>query len=125
DVTRDPTRELAARQAAQWLVEQTQGPLSPQRERDFMQWLRLSPLHLDEHPRMSALEQQLGDAMQLGTTPLDQLVDEARTTPEVTPMTGRMARPEPRSRRKPAQVRRRAWTWVAACMAVAAVMAAG
>src|SRR5690606_9063669 len=121
--TPDPARALASRQAAQWLVEQGQGPLPPGRERDFMCWLRLSPLHLAEYLRMGALEQRLGDAARLVTTPLDQLVSDARASADVTPLFDQLAELEFRPRRtaSPARRRGRAWAWAAACLMCVAI----
>lgn len=124
DDAHDPVRALAARQAAQWLVEQGRGALPPQRERDFLRWLRLSPLHLSEYLRMGALEQRLGEATRLVTTPLDRLVADARAAEDVTPLFGQWAGLEFRPRRaeRPARPRRHAaWTWAAACLVVATI----
>src|SRR5690606_15341012 len=97
--------------------------LPPGRERDFMCWLRLSPLHLAEYLRMGALEQRLGDAARLVTTPLDQLVSDARASADVTPLFDQLAELEFRPRRtaSPARRRGRAWAWAAACLMCVAI----
>lgn len=45
----DQLHDLIAEQAAEWYVAGAEGDLSPQQAREFMRWLRTSPVHVAEY----------------------------------------------------------------------------
>lgn len=55
-------RRVIAEQAASWLVAQSEAPLNAADTREFMQWLRTSPLHVEEYLVASRLAGKLSEA---------------------------------------------------------------
>lgn len=55
-------RRVIAEQAASWLVAQSDGQLDAASTREFMQWLRMSPMHIEEYLVVSRLSGTLAEA---------------------------------------------------------------
>lgn len=55
----EAVRRLIAEQAAQWHVVNSQGELDPQQSREFMRWLRTSPVHVAEYLTIAGLARDL------------------------------------------------------------------
>lgn len=71
--------ESAAEQAAEWLVEFEDGPLSDAQRRAFVAWLKRSPVHIEEFLELSAIHAQLGSAPALQDS-LDDILAEVEGT---------------------------------------------
>lgn len=69
-------RKLIAEQAAEWHVAQSEGGLSPQLARDFMCWLRTSPVHVAEYLAIENVARDLSDSARSSTTPWRELLTE-------------------------------------------------
>lgn len=67
-------RRVIAEQAASWLVAQSEMPLDAVRTREFMQWLRMSPMHVEEYLTVSRLSTKLADAARREQAPWPALV---------------------------------------------------
>jgi transmembrane sensor len=75
----DPVRAVVARQAADWFVA-NQGALPGQSERAaFFEWLRASPIHVEEYLGVALVARDLPLAADDTTVSLDTLLKEART----------------------------------------------
>lgn len=68
-----------AEQAAEWLVEFECGPLSDAQRREFISWLKRSPVHVEEFLQISAIHEQLADVPALKDS-LEDLLAEAEET---------------------------------------------
>jgi transmembrane sensor len=55
----DPLRRAVAEQAAAWLVAQADGDLSAAQRAEFVDWLRASPLHVQEYLALTGLAHEL------------------------------------------------------------------
>ena len=71
-VSRHPSALTVA--AAQWHARQREGALSVAQQREFMQWLLLSPEHLREYLAISQVAGALGDALRNMPIDLDTLL---------------------------------------------------
>lgn len=67
-------RELIAEQAAQWHVAHQQGGLGPQQAREFMDWLRTSPVHVAEYLIVAGIARDVADAARESTASLEDLL---------------------------------------------------
>lgn len=71
-----------AEQAAFWLVAQSEAPLDAVRTREFMQWLRTSPMHVEEYLMVSRVSGRLAEAARREPAPWQLLVaKESRVVP--------------------------------------------
>jgi transmembrane sensor len=73
-----------AEQAAEWLIEFECGPLSDAQRREFVAWLKRSPVHVEEFLQISAIHDQLGDVPALKDS-LEDLLAEAEETVVMLP----------------------------------------
>ncbi|MHB1059307.1 MAG: FecR family protein [Rhodanobacter sp.] len=69
-------RQLIAEQAAEWHVAHQEGGLSPQQARDFMGWLRTSPIHVGEYLSVAGIARDLADAARESTASLEDILSE-------------------------------------------------
>lgn len=74
DVRDEKLRKVIAEQAAEWHVACSEGELSPQRARDFMRWLRVSPIHVAEFLAISKIANAMPDATRGNTESLSSLL---------------------------------------------------
>lgn len=77
----DALRTLIAGQAAEWHVAHADCVLDPQQAREFMRWLRTSPIHVAEYLAIAAIAKDLSGTAQDSTELLqDLLADEEQTS---------------------------------------------
>lgn len=74
DVRDEKLRKVVAEQAAEWHVACSEGELSPQKARDFMHWLRTSPVHIAEFLAISRIASAMPDATRGKTESLSSLL---------------------------------------------------
>ena len=74
ELVRDPIAE----QAAEWFVANDSGPLEPQESAALAEWLKASPLHVEEFLRVSVLARDLQEAGSDPEHSLDALLEVAR-----------------------------------------------
>jgi transmembrane sensor len=67
----DNLRQLVAEQAAAWHAEHLEWGLDPQQARAFMRWLRTSPMHVAEYLIVTRMADDLAEAAQASTTPVE------------------------------------------------------
>ena len=72
----DAVRRLIAGQAAEWHVVHADRVLDPQQAREFMRWLRTSPIHVAEYLAMAAIAKDVSRAAQDSTESLQDLLAE-------------------------------------------------
>ena len=113
--------ELIAETAANWYLAHREGELSPAERREFLRWLRASPVHVREYLAIARLGPELGAAAQHVGQPTHALLDAARAADTVVPI-GSGARDMHRAAVQP---HRRAATWLRRCAALAACVLVG
>src|SRR5260370_40490471 len=74
----DEVREVIAHQAAEWFVTNQSETAEEQARVAFMNWLRSSPLHVEEYLRMAAISRDLGAATADMRQSLEGLLTDAR-----------------------------------------------
>jgi transmembrane sensor len=111
-------RAAIAEQAGAWFVENRGGPLDPEARASFIEWLRASPVHVQEYLAIAVLARDLPAAANDPQVPLESLLAEARA--DADNVVG-LDRPLPR--RAPAGQRLR-WSraWPIATAAAAAIV---
>ena len=72
----DALRRLIAGQAAEWHVAHAGCVLDPQRAREFMRWLRTSPIHVAEYLAIAAIAKDVSRAARDSTESLQDLLAE-------------------------------------------------
>jgi transmembrane sensor len=70
--------DLITEQAAYWLVANRAG-LSVQERKEFGDWLKISPVHVEEYLAISMMSRDLVDASRMSDEPLDDLLARARS----------------------------------------------
>lgn len=105
----DPLRDLIGQQAAEWIVEEGEHPLTQARRRGLLRWLRGSSTHVGEYMRVAAVERDLGAAVRGIDTPLEELLAAAQADDEPV-MLHRQAAPPAAGGRTP----RQRWHWALA-----------
>ncbi len=75
--TNDQVRSAIAQQAADWYVANRAGPLPHEEARAFAQWLRLSPIHVEEYLATADVAREMRGGARLDVS-LDALVAEGR-----------------------------------------------
>lgn len=109
----DALRTLIAGQAAEWHVAHADCVLDPQQAREFMRWLRTSPIHVAEYLAIAAIAKDLSGTAQDSTELLqDLLADEEKTSVRrlqapTDDATGEMLSPRAYHGRVPDRVHRR------------------
>lgn len=96
--------DLTMEQAAEWHISHLDGGLSSQQAREFMQWLRTSPVHVAEYLAISRVAREVADAAHESTTPLAELwadtsVSIGMLRPDATERVCRLAASFPSDRR--------------------------
>ena len=79
--TTDNFRMALSEQAADWYLTLQAGPLDEAERRQFLAWLKASPLHIEEFLRVSRLSAGLKVAAQEPQVPIDELLAVLRTAP--------------------------------------------
>jgi transmembrane sensor len=79
-------RKLVTEKAAEWFVENRSGALSSARKREFVRWLRASPLHVAEYLSIAGIARDVGAASKHVRTPVEQLLAEAAAEDVATPL---------------------------------------
>lgn len=82
----DLSRAWATQQAAEWFVENRSGPLSASRRREFIRWLRTSPLHILEYLAIARSATDLAEVAKGVDTSLAELLAEALSEDRVVPL---------------------------------------
>src|ERR1700726_1297530 len=70
-------RDLIAKQAADWFMANRGEPSVRERE-DFADWLKASPLHVEEYLGIAAIARELPEAGSASESSIDSIVDRAR-----------------------------------------------
>ncbi len=134
----ETVRRLIAEQAARWHVVNSQGELSPQQSREFMHWLRTSPVHVAEYLTIAGLardlaavagenRESLDDVLAAGHDPVRLPVANATDTPvhdkEPSPRNYRMRHRHGVHSRDGTRRKRRRWGMWAATLVLAICVA--
>jgi transmembrane sensor len=121
--TDDQIRTAIAQQAADWLVANQSGSVGQKEHREFMEWLRTSPVHVREYLRLGAIAHDLSAVLVEPQISIEALTSEARADRGDTVIPFEPSQPHPmRARRELWIPRPRLATWIAAgAMAGAAV----
>jgi transmembrane sensor len=75
------SRSNVAQQAAQWYLENRSSAAGKEGRIAFMEWLRLSPLHVEEYLKVAGLAQNLRAALDDSQFDIDRLLAEAQAQP--------------------------------------------
>jgi transmembrane sensor len=114
-------RLAIAEQASEWFVENRGGPVDRETRTRFLNWLRTSPVHVEEYLTIAGLVRDLDTAARTAQIPLDPLLARARAdkTPVATP--DRLSREHAPVAMRPRVVR--VWSLAAAlaCLALGAL----
>jgi transmembrane sensor len=120
----EQVREVIARQAAEWFVRQRGAELGAADQREFANWLAVSPIHVEEYLGIARLTQDLPAAAAVleASSSLDQLLERARNDDSVV-----VALESPRATRAVHAYRksRVAWQAFAALAVMVALMGIG
>lgn len=80
--------ELIAETAAHWYLAHREGELSPAERKEFLRWLRASPVHVREYLAIARLNPELGMAAQHVELPTHALLEAALAAGKVVPIDG-------------------------------------
>ncbi len=119
----EQVRNVSARQAADWFVRHRAGDLNDADQRDFEEWLALSPVHVGEYLAIAQLSHDLpAAAAAIGSmTPLDELLERARADNSMPVDFGFVPAPRVAETYRRWHVLRRGLLAVAAMLAVAGI----
>ena len=106
--TEDEVRMVIAHQAAEWFVTNQSEVVEEQERVAFMNWLRTSPVHVEEYLRIAAISRDLGVAATDTRLSLDALLADARPNDTLRDDTGHVAAVRPPVRRA-ARAERSSW----------------
>lgn len=85
--TQDETlKDLITDQAAAWYVMHREGTLTVLQQKDFMRWLRTSPMHVAEYLAIAGVARDMGDVARRDNTSLQQLLGEVDVADRVVPI---------------------------------------
>lgn len=93
--------ESVAEQAATWLVEFDSGPMPEAHRREFVAWLKRSPVHVEEFLQISALQREIGHSPALQASLEEVLADAGDTIVTLDEMRVPPSRPAAKAVRKP------------------------
>jgi len=114
--------ELIAETAADWYLAHREGELSPAERKEFLRWLRASPVHVREYLAIARLGPELDAAAQRIEQPTHALLAAAIATDKVVPIGNPAARDMDHAATPP---RRRETVWLRRSAALAACVLVG
>jgi transmembrane sensor len=111
----EEVRALIASQAADWFLTQRDGILGARERKAFDEWLLASPVHVEEYLGVAVIALALPTAADDPASPLDAILERARTADEadVRPLRAIHTRPPALSDRPPLWAR---WQFAAAAL---------
>lgn len=98
-MSEDPVRAAVAQQAADWFVTNQDEAAARRSAAEFMAWLRLSPLHVEEYLCVAAVAGDLQGASAAGAQSIEDLIAEARADRGPVATIGRVQTPPARRSR--------------------------
>jgi transmembrane sensor len=110
-------RAVVADQAADWFVQNREGPLDREARAEFTAWLKASPLHIEEYLGIAAMARDFTAATDDPDLALESLLDQAR--PEERNVVA-LTRPLPIN--APVRMVHRSWSFAVAAAAAVAVV---